>query len=313
MDAQLEQLDGDRARLTVEIPAGDVHHAIEHATHDLSERVKIPGFRPGKVPAPVLISKVGKQRVYAEAVDSHISSLFWAAASRTRARPAEAPEFDYELPTTDSEAWSFTAEFATQAKPDPADWTTLEVPKREAEVPDEVVAEELEALQRMVAELSPVESRPAQEGDVAVVDIVSEEGANRDYVLELGSERLVDEIEAAIRGLLPGDTDEVRWEIGDGSTRGAAITLKELHEKVLPPLDDDLARASSEFDSLADLRSDIETRIRAQVEEEVEGEFRQTVVDELVKASNVQPAGLVVEVRTRELLNSFIRNFESRG
>ncbi len=313
METQLEQLDGDRARLTVEVPADDVHHAVTHATHDLAERVKIPGFRPGKVPTPVLVSKVGKQRVYSEAVESHIGSWFWTAAQRTRARPAEQPEYQYDLPTTDSESWSFTAEFAVQARPDPADWTKLEVPKREVEVSDEMISTQLEALQRMVAELSPVEGRPAQEGDVAVVDIVSDESAHRDYVLELGSERLVDEIEGAIRGLLVGDTDEVTWEVGDGSTRGAAVTLKELHEKVLPPLDDDLARASSEFDSLDDLRGDIDSGIREQLEEEVEAEFRQEAVDELVKASKADPAGLVVEVRTRELLNAFVRNFESRG
>ncbi len=301
METQLEQLEGDRARLTVEVPADDVHHAVAHATHDLAERVRIPGFRPGKVPAPVLVSKVGKQRVYSEAVESHIGSWFWSAAQRTRARPAEQPEFEYELPTTDAESWSFTAEFAVQAKPDPADWTTLEVPRREAEVPDEVISGQLEGLQRMVAELSPVEGRPAQEGDVAVVDIVSDESAHRDYVLELGNEQLVDEIEGAIRGLLVGDTDDVSWEVGDGSTRGAAVTLKELHEKVLPPLDDELARASSEFDSLDDLRNDIESRIRSQIEDEIEGEFRQAAVDELVRASKVDPAGLVVEVRTREL------------
>jgi trigger factor len=313
METQLEQLDGDRARLRVEVPADDVHHAVAHATHDLAERVRIPGFRQGKVPTPVLVSKIGKQRLYSEAVESHIGSWFWSAASRTRARPAEQPAFQYDLPTRDDESWSFTAEFAVQAKPVPADWATLEVPKREAEVPDEVIANQLEALQRMVAELSPVEGRPAQQGDVAIVDIVSEEGANRDYVVELGSERLVDEIEHAIRGLLVGDTDEVAWELGDGSTRGAAVTLKELHEKVLPPLDDDLARASSEFDTLDDLRNDIETRIRTQLEEEIEGEFRQAAVDELVKASRVEPAGLVVEVRTRELLTAFVRSFESRG
>ena len=82
---------------------------------------------------------------------------------------------------------------------------------------------------------------------------------------------------------------------------------------MLPPLDDELARATSEFDTLDELRGDIEGKIREQLEEEVEGEFRQAAVDELVKASKVEPAGLVVEVRTRELLNAFIRNFESRG
>src|SRR5262245_34965053 len=168
METQLEQLDGDRARLTVEVPADDVHHAVAHATHDLAERVRIPGFRQGKVPTPVLVSKIGKQRLYTEAVESHIGSWFWSAASRTRARPAEQPEYHYDLPTRDDESWSFTAEFAVQARPVPADWTSLEVPKREAEVPGEVIAGQLEVLQRSVAELSPVEGRPAQQGDVAV-------------------------------------------------------------------------------------------------------------------------------------------------
>ena len=313
METQLEQLDGDRVRLTVEVPADDVHHAVAHATHDLAERVKIPGFRPGKVPTPVLVSKVGKQRVYSEAVESHIGTWFWTAAARTRVRPAEQPEYEYELPTGDAESWRFTAEFPVQAKPDPADWTALEVPKDDVEVPEDVVAKQLEALQRDVAELSPVESRPADEGDVAVVDIVSGEGAHRDYVVELGSERLMDEIEEGIHGLLVGDTDDVAWELEDGSASGAAVTLKELYEKVLPPLDDEFARSASEFDTLDELRFDIEERIRKLLQDEADGRFRQAAVDELVKASKVEPALLVVEMRTRELLSAFVRSIESRG
>src|SRR5215210_4814337 len=270
METQLEQLDGDRVRLTVEVPADDVHHAVTHATNDLAKRVKIPGFRPGKVPTPVLVSKVGRPRLYAEAVESHIGSWFWSTATRSRVRPVEQPEYDYELPTSDAESWRFTAEFSVQPKPEPADWTSLEVPKEEVEVPDDVVTNQLEGLQRMVAELSPVDGRPAEEGDVAVVDVVSESAAHRDYVVELGDERLVDEIEKAIRGLRPGDSDDVTWEIGDGSTGGATVTLKELYERVLPPLDDDVARGASEFDTLDELRTDIERKIREQLEDEAE-------------------------------------------
>jgi trigger factor len=308
METQVEQLEGDRVRLTVEVPAHDVHHAVTHATHDLAERVRIPGFRQGKVPMPVLVSKVGKQRVYAEAVESHIGSWFWSAASRTRVRPTEQPQYEYELPSSDDEGWRFTAEFNVQAKPEPPDWSELEVPKDEVEVPEDVVAASLEELQRTVAELSPVEGRPAAEGDVAVVDIAADEGAHRDYVVELGVERLMDEIEEGIRGLLVGDTEQVTWELGNGSTAGADVTLKELYEKVLPPLDDDFARAASEFDTLDDLRGDVEGKIREQLEEDAEGRFRQAAVDELVKASKVDPAGLVVEVRTRELLSAFVRS-----
>lgn len=311
METQVEQLDGDRVRLTVEVPAHDVQHAVVHATQDLSERVKIPGFRAGKVPPTVLLSRIGKDRVYSEAVESHISSWFWSAARRTRVRPTESPDFDYDLPTNDSESWKFSAEFPVQPVPEPADWTALEVPKLEVEVEDEVVNGQLEGLQRMVAELSPVEGRPAREGDVAVIDLITDSGTGqRDYVLELGSERVADEIEARVRDLVPGESQEVTW---DDSSRQATVTLKQLFERVLPPLDDNFARSASEFDKVDELRGDIESRIRRLLEEEANNQFRAAAVDELVKASKVEPAGLVVEIRTRELINGFLRQLEARG
>jgi trigger factor len=314
MEAQVEELAGDRVRLTVEVSADDVQHAVAHATHDLAERVKIPGFRRGKVPTPVLVSRVGKERLYSEAVESHIGSWFWSAARRSRVRPVEQPSYDYELPENDDEAWKFTAEFAVQQHPEPADWTQLEVPKREVEVEPEIVTQQLEAYQHMVADLAPVEGRAAQAGDVAVVDIVSDDGlGQRDYVIELGSERLVDEIEDGILGLQSGETRQVEWELADDTSRHADITLKGLYERVLPPLEDELARAASEFDTVDELRGDLEGRIRTQLEDVAEGEFRAAAIDELVKASDVQPAGLVVEMRTRELLNTFLRSLEQRG
>ena len=314
MEAHVEQLADDRVRLTVEVPAHDVNHAIEHATNDLAGRVKVPGFRPGKVPTKVLMSKIGKERLYSEAVDSHIGNWFWSAVARSRVRPAEQPEYDYELPSSPQEDWRFTAEFAVQPRPDPADWRELEVARRTIDVPDEVVTKELELLQRTAADLSRVDDRPAQPGDVVVVDILSEGGfGQRDYVFELGTERLVDEIENAVRGLLPGETRDVSWELGDGSNRKGSVTLKELHEKVLPPLDDEVAKSVSEYDTLDELRGDIEDRLHERLEEETDAQFRQAAVDELVKASNVDPEGLSVEMRTRELLQGFIRTLQQRG
>ena len=314
MDTQVEQLDGDRVRLTVEVPAGEVQHAVSHATHDLAERVKVPGFRAGKVPPQVLLSRIGKERLYSEAVESHISSWFWSAARSTRVRPTEPPAFEYELPTSDDASWKFTAEFPVQTAVVPADWTKLEVPKLEVEVAGEIVDAQLEALQGMVATLSQVDGRPAHDRDVAVVDIVSDSGPGQlDYVVELGSDRLVDEIENSIRELLPGESRQVGWELPDASTRYATVTLKELYEKVLPPLDDDFACSASEFDKLDELRSNIEERIRTLLQQEADGQFRVDAVDELLKASKAEPAGLVVEVRTRELINAFIRQLESRG
>src|SRR5438128_2572510 len=178
MATQVEQLADDTVRLTVDVPAHDVHHAVEHAANDLAQSVRIPGFRKGKVPMPLLMQRIGKERLYTEAVESHIGGWFWNAATRARLNPVAQPEFEYDLP--------------------------------------------------------------------------------------------------------------------DGSRRTATVAVKELKERVLPPLDDDLAKAASEFDSLADLRSDIETRLRAQIDDELEGLFRAAAVDELVRATDFTPAGPLV-------------------
>src|SRR6478752_2847550 len=222
MATQVEQLAEDKVRLTVDVPAHDVHHAVEHAASDLARSVRIPGFRKGKVPMPLLVQRVGRDRIYEEAVDSHIGGWFWNAAAHARLNPVAMPEYQYDLPTTDKEDWRFTATVEVQPKPEPADWTTLEVPKLEAEVPQEAVQAELEALQRTVGELIPVEGRPAGDGDTVVVDLLAEDGsAQRDYVVELGSERLVEEIENAITGLSAGESREVAYELADGSRRTA--------------------------------------------------------------------------------------------
>jgi trigger factor len=314
MEAQLEQLEGDRVRLTVEVPAGDVHHAVEHATHDLAGRVKVPGFRAGKVPEQVLLQRIGRQRLFSEAVESHIDTWFWSAARSNRLRPTEHPDYSYELPTTPEQEWRFSAEFPVQTAVEPADWKGLEVPRLEPEVTDEFVDEQLAVLQEAVAALSPVEARPAREGDVAVVDLVSDEGpGQRDYVVELGAESVVEELEKGIRDLLPGDTGQVAWGLSDNSTRYVTITLKDLYEKVLPPLDDGLARAVSEFDTLEELRANISERILGLLEEEAQARFRAAAVDALIKASKAEAAGLVVEMRTRDLINSFLRQLDARG
>ena len=314
MTTQVEELGGDTVRLKVDVPAHDVHHAVEHATSDLAQSVKIPGFRPGKVPVPVLKQRLGNERIFREAVDSHIGGWFWNAAARARIRPVAQPQYDYELPTGDDADWQFTATVPVQPKVDVVDWTELEVGRPEAEVPEELVTQELDALRESVAELVPAGERPAREGDTLVVDIASADGgAQRDTVVELGSGRLVDEVEAALVGASAGETKTVAYELADESTATVEITVKEISEKVLPELDDDLARAASEFDTFAELRADIERRLREAVDAEIENAFRANAVDALVAASKVAPAGPLVESRTRELLTGFLRSLERRG
>jgi trigger factor len=314
MTTQVEELPDNKVRLTVDVPRADVHHAVEHAASDLAANVKIPGFRKGKVPVPVLLNRIGKERLYSEAIESHISAWYGNAVARSRIRPADRPDLDYELPTSDDQDWQFTATVPVLPKPAVADWTQLEVGAPEVEVPEELVDAELDALRSSVAGLSPVEDRPAQLGDTVVVDLVSDAGeGQRDYVVELGSGRLVPELEQQLVGMSAGETRGIRFELSDDQLGTVDATVKEIKEKVLPPLDDDLAKASSEFDSLDELRADVEDRLRAQIEADVEEAFRRSALDRLVEASNVRVDGPLVESRTRTLLESFDEMLRRRG
>jgi trigger factor len=314
MQARVEELPENKVRLTVDVPSHDVQHAVEHAATDLAASARVPGFRKGKVPMEVLLSRIGKERLYSEAVESHIEGWYRNAVAGTRIRPVNRPEYDYELPDTADQDFSFTATVDVQPKIEIADWRGLEVPAAEAEVPQELVDQQLEAYRFAVAELVPVEGRPAQPGDTLVVDLVGADGsAQRDYVIELGLGRVVEELEEALVGMSAGETKEVEYELADDQKTKVEVTLKELKEKVLPPVDDDLARAASEFDTLAELRADIEARIREQIEDEVETRFRAAAVDSLVEASNIELSLPLVQARTAELLAGLVRSLERRG
>ena len=311
---QVEELGGNRVRLTVDVSPHELEHAVEHAASDLSGSVRIPGFRKGKVPRQVLLANVGRDRLWAEAVESHIGGWFWNAAARSRLRPVATPEYEFELPESESQPWRFSATVEVQPTPEIVDWTILEVPRAESVVPEELVQAEIDALRSSIGELVPADERPAREGDTVVVDLSGANGDGQsDTVVELGSGRLVPEIETAIVGASVGDTRTVRYEIADGSETTVDVTLKHVNEKVLPEADDELARSASEFDSLADLRADIEGRIRGALDERIDAAFRSAAVDELVRASNVQGAGPLVESRARELLNGFVRSLANRG
>ena len=314
MGTQVEELPDNRVRLTVEVPLADLQHAVEHATSDLAQSVKVPGFRKGKVPTAVLEARIGRERIFNEAVETHIGGWFLNAAANNRIRPIAQPEYDYAVPESEDDAFSFTATVSVQPKPEPADWTKLEVPYVEPEVPQEVVDQELEELRSSVAELTPVDDRPARTGDVAVIDAFDESGdGQRDLVVELGTGRLLEELDRALIGSSPGETKELELEQPDGSNAKATVTLKELKEKVPPPLDDELARAASEFDTLDELRADLHERLHEQIAAEADSAFRAAVVDRLVEASKLDPEGPLVEARTRELLNGLAASLERRG
>ena len=314
MQAQVEELPENRVRLTVQVSSHDVHHAVEHAASDLAQSAKIPGFRKGKVPRQVLVQKVGRERLMTEAIESHIGGWFWNAAARSRVRPIAQPEYEFELPSSDDVDWEFSATFPVPAKPELPDWKTLEVGAYEPEVPEELVQQELDAVRATVAELVPVEGRPVGPDDTVIVDLVSPGGeTRRDYVVELGRGAVVDEVEEGVVGLSAGETKTIEFDLADDTKQAVEVTVREIKERVLPELDDELARSASEFETLDELRTDIESRLREQISEETEARFRSDVVDALVAASKVDASGPLVEARTRELLRGLARQVEARG
>jgi trigger factor len=313
MQTQVEELADNRVRLEVEVSREDVQHAVDHAAADLAQSLRIPGFRKGKVPMPVLVARVGRQRVFSEAVESHIGGWFRSAAVRTGIRPVEAPEYGYQLPTSSDQTFTFTATVAVQEKPELPDWTQLEVPWIEPEVPAEAVDQGLDEVRASVAELVPVDGRPAAEGDVLVIDFVSEDDARRDYVIELGAGRLLPAIEEALSGMTAEQTTAVEYEAPDGTANTVDITLKQLHERVLRPLDDELARAGSEFDTLDELQEDIEASLRSQLERESDEAFRTAVADSLVTASNPEPSEQLIRTRAGALLRGLAESLDRRG
>jgi trigger factor len=313
---KVEELPESRVRLEVEVPEEDVKHAIEHAASDLAESLRIPGFRKGKAPVQVVAARVGREALWDEAVRSHLDGWFWNAAATSGVRPVASPEVDVgETPPEEGETFRFTATVSVVPKPELAEWTELEVGAPEAEVPAELVDAELERLRETTAELAPADHRPAQEGDLVVIDMEGAEigATQRDYAVELGSGRLVDEIETALVGMSAGESKEVEFELADEQKATVAVAVKGIQEKVLPPLDDELAQAASEFETLAELRSDIEARLREQLEVELELKLRQDAVDALVAASTFDSIGPMVERRTAELATGFIRSLERRG
>jgi trigger factor len=310
----VEELAGSRVRLEVEVPAVEVKHALEHAASDLASSARIPGFRKGKAPVQVILARLGREAVWREALRGHLESWFWSAASSSRIQPVDAPELELDEMPSDGGPFRFRATVTVVGKPEVADWRGLEVAAAEPEVPPEAVEQELEALRASVAELVPVTGRPVAQGDTVVLDLVGKDaGTQRDYVADVGSGPLVEDIDRALVGMSAGEAKAVDVPLADGQTTTVEVTVKEIKAKVLPDLDDDLARAASEFDTLAELRSEIENRLHDAIAEELEATFREDALDALVEASKVETPAKLVDRRAAELWAGLARSLERRG
>jgi len=329
-----------RVRLQVQVPAGDLEGRLESKARQLGRDLKLPGFRRGKVPAPLVIQRIGREAVLEQAVRDTLSSWYSDAIETAGIVPVGDPQLDLgELPPQ-GQALEFSIEIGVLPKAQLGDYKDLEVARREPKVTDEQMQAEIEALRERLARLQTVE-RPAGAGDFVAVDYVGSVaegngdgasttdapqwvpfagGEGRDQLIELGAGNLIPGFEEGLIGASAGEarTVEVAFpdDYGNRDLAGRAasfeITVKEVKRKELPVLDDDFA-VDAGFDDLAELREDIRTRLTQADERQIEAEFRQAALDAAVQRAQVATTPELVAARAHEMWERMLHSLSHRG
>jgi trigger factor len=290
--------------------------------------MRIPGFRKGKVPPEMVLQRLGRQTVLTETLEGGALGDWYERAMLDSGVSAVGdPKLDLtELPDQ-GEPLRFAIEVAVRPRAELGEYKGLEVGRAEPEVPADAVQEELDRLREGFAKLNPVDRRAA-EGDVALVDYEGtidgepfEGGSAKDYLLELGAERVLPEFEQAVEGAAGGEEKEATVTFPDdyqgeevaGKTAQFRINVREIREKELPELDDDFAAEASEFDTLGELRGAISDRIKEYLDSEVADRFRETALDAAVANATVEIPDEVVKARANEMWERIERRLRQQG
>lgn len=320
------ELPESRVRVEAEVPASEVERRLAQAASSLGREMRVPGFRKGKVPAPVVIRRVGRDAVLDEAVRSSLGSWYADAIDAAGIAPVGDPSLDLgDLPSEGSPL-TFSIEIGVRPAAKLGDYRGLEVGRREPQATEERIEEEIEGQRERVARLETAE-REAASGDHLVIDYLGtldgepfEGGEGRDQLVELGSGRLVPGFEEQLVGAYGGEerTIEITFPEDYGAERLAgrsaefAVSVKEVKEKVLPALDDEFA-AEAGYDSLAEMREDVAARIREADERAIEAEFREAVVDAVAAGATIELPDALVEGRAREMWEHTLRGLAQQG
>ncbi len=321
------ELPESRVRVQAEVPADEVERRVQQAAKQLGRQMRIPGFRKGKVPPPVVIRRLGRETVVTEAIDTSLSGWYVDAIDGAGIAPIGEPELKLgELPAQ-GEPLEFSIEIGVRPRATLGQYKGLEVGRREPHVEDSAVDEELERLRDRFATLETVD-RAAQSGDHVVIDYVGSVdgepfagGEGRDQLLELGSGRLIPGFEEQLTGAGAGDqrTVEVSFPEDYGASELAGkqaafeVTVSEVKAKRLPELDDDFAAEASEFDTLQELREHIRTQLEEADERAIEREFEDAVLDAAVAQAQIELPDRLVHARAHELLERTMSALARQG
>jgi len=320
-------LGDSRVRIDVEVDPAAVESQVAEAASAIGREMKVPGFRQGKVPAEVVLRQVGRPAVLDEAVRQGLGEWYEEAVREAGITTVGDPSLDVsELPEKGA-TLAFGFEVGVRPEAKLGEWRGLEVPRKSADATDEEIGAELDRLRESLASLETVE-RAAGEGDYVVMDFTGsvdgepfEGGEARGFLLELGSGRLIEGFEDQLAGAGAGEDREVNvtfpedYQAEHLASKDAtfAVTVKEVKEKQLPELDDDLAVEAGGYDTLDELREEIAGRIREMKEQTLEREYREAAVNAAADAATVDVPKELVHAKAHEMWHQTSHRLQAQG
>jgi trigger factor len=321
-------LGDSRVRLDVEVPGDAVERELQHVAAEAGRDMKIAGFRQGKVPAQVVIQRVGRPALLDEAIRHGMPDWYEEAVNGAGIAAVGHPKVDVkDVPADKGEPLTFTIEVAVRPEATLGDWKGVEAPRREPEAPQEAVESEVGRLREALASLEPVD-REAQMGDFLVVDYTGsidgvpfEGGEGRGQTIELGAGRLIPGFEAQLVGAKPGEDRELNVKFPDdygaeelaGKDASFATTVKEVREKRMPELDDEFALQAGGFDTLDELREDIARRLREADERNADHEFREAALDAVVAKAKIDVPAEVIHGKAHDIWHQMEHRLRRQG
>jgi len=323
----ITELPDSRVRVEVEVPTEALERELNSAASELGREMRVPGFRSGKVPAEVVLRQVGREAVLDEAVRRGLPGWYEQALADTGIQTVGDPQVDLSDLPEKGAPLAFTIEIGVVPPAQLGEYKGVEVGRRGPKVDDQEVQAELERLRESHASLETVD-RAAGDGDFVVMDYVGsldeepfEGGEGRGQVVELGSGRLIPGFEDQLKGASAGEERTIELTFPDdypaeelaGQDASFAVQVKEVKEKRLPELDDDFAVEAGGYDSLDELRTEIESRIAQAEERAIEAEFREAAVDAVVDKAKIQVPKELVHSKAHEMWHRTARRLAAQG
>ncbi|SDF48787.1 trigger factor [Blastococcus aurantiacus] len=303
MKSTIEELGPTRVRMAIEVAWGDLDHAFGEVYKELGKQVRVPGFRPGKVPNRVLDQRIGRPVVLEQVVQHAIPEVYSEVVRENQVRVLGQPDIEVTK-LEDNDTLEFTAEVDVAPQLELPALDELAVTVDDVEVTDEEIDQQITVMRERFGMLQAVE-RPAQDGDFVSIDLeaklgdeVLEDGSTTGMSYEVGSGNLMEGLDDAVRGLSADESATFQTALlsgpNSGETADVTVTVRSVKEKELPELDDDFASTASEFDTLAELREDVRTRLGRTKVIQQGAQARDKLVEHLLEAVEVpMPENLV--------------------